>query len=77
MQKYIDQYRGGLLNDVIPFWMKNSRDYQPGGYFTCLDQYGNVLDTQYGWDPKHGGTFYFMDVKGNRPQQLEHAGIYP
>jgi N-acylglucosamine 2-epimerase len=45
MQKYIDQYRGALLNDVIPFWMKNSPDYQSGGYFTCLDQYGKVFDT--------------------------------
>lgn len=26
---------------------------------------------EYGWDKKHGGIFYFMDVKGNPPQQLE------
>lgn len=24
-----------------------------------------------GWDEKHGGIFYFMDVKGHPPQQLE------
>lgn len=26
---------------------------------------------EYGWDSKHGGIFYFLDVKGNPPQQLE------
>jgi len=25
----------------------------------------------YGWDKKHGGIFYFLDVKGSPPQQLE------
>ncbi len=25
----------------------------------------------YGWDKSHDGIFYFMDVKGNPPQQLE------
>lgn len=27
--------------------------------------------TAYGWDKKYGGIFYFMDVKGFPPQQLE------
>lgn len=26
---------------------------------------------EYGWDEKHGGIFYFMDLKGNPPQELE------
>lgn len=26
---------------------------------------------EYGWDEKYGGIFYFLDVKGNPPQQLE------
>ncbi len=26
---------------------------------------------KHGWDQKHGGIFYFMDVKGHPPQQLE------
>lgn len=26
---------------------------------------------EYGWDKKFGGIFYFMDIKGNPPQQLE------
>jgi len=31
-----------------------------------------VLDTlNFGWDPKYGGIFYFMDSDGKPPQQLE------
>jgi N-acylglucosamine 2-epimerase len=31
-----------------------------------------MLDTlDYGWDTTHGGIFYFLDIKGNPPQQLE------
>lgn len=26
---------------------------------------------EYGWDEKYGGIFYFMDLKGNPPQELE------
>lgn len=29
----------------------------------------NILE--YGWDKQHGGIFYFLDVKGAPPQQLE------
>lgn len=43
--KYLDQYRHALLNDVIPFWMKNSPDHESGGFFTCLDRDGKVFDT--------------------------------
>jgi N-acylglucosamine 2-epimerase len=43
--EYADLYRDNLLNDVIPFWLKNSADREHGGYFTCLDQKGRVYDT--------------------------------
>lgn len=39
------QYKTELLGNVVPFWMKNSRDEENGGYFTCLDRKGNVFDT--------------------------------
>lgn len=44
-RKYSDQYRTGLLENVIPFWMKYSPDREHGGFFTCLDTYGKVYDT--------------------------------
>lgn len=39
------QYRGELLNSVIPFWEKHSIDKDYGGYFSCLDREGRVFDT--------------------------------
>jgi N-acylglucosamine 2-epimerase len=33
---------------------------------------GIVIDTlEYGWDSKYGGIYYFLDIKGHPPQQLE------
>ncbi|HEY9629342.1 MAG TPA: AGE family epimerase/isomerase [Coleofasciculaceae cyanobacterium] len=38
-------YKQALLNDVLPFWLQHSIDWQQGGYFTCLDRTGKVYDT--------------------------------
>jgi N-acylglucosamine 2-epimerase len=45
VRTYTDLYRNGLLEDVIPFWLKNSSDKEYGGYFTCLGENGEVYDT--------------------------------
>lgn len=45
MNKLSEIYRDELLGNVIPFWMKHSKDETHGGYFTCLDREGNVFDT--------------------------------
>ncbi|WP_339655135.1 AGE family epimerase/isomerase [uncultured Maribacter sp.] len=42
---YSQFYKNALLNDVIPFWEEHSIDTTYGGYFTCLDQFGKVYDT--------------------------------
>ena len=39
------QYKGALLDDVIPFWERHSIDREYGGYFTCLGRDGSVFDT--------------------------------
>ncbi len=41
----VEQYKNALLNDVVPWWMKHSIDQEHGGYFTCLNQKGQVYDT--------------------------------
>lgn len=43
--KYNTLYKNTLLNDIIPFWEKYSKDSECGGYFTCLDNMGKVYDT--------------------------------
>lgn len=39
------RYKSELLDNVIPFWEKNSIDSEHGAYLTCLDRYGKVFDT--------------------------------
>lgn len=39
------KYKTALLEDVLPFWERNSIDRECGGYFTCLDRKGKVFDT--------------------------------
>lgn len=45
MRNYAAQYRDELLDSVIPFWMKHSKDTVHGGYLTSLDRDGTVFDT--------------------------------
>ncbi len=42
---YAKIYGENLLNDVIPFWLKNSKDEECGGYYTSLNKEGVVFDT--------------------------------
>ncbi|MBA4259412.1 MAG: N-acylglucosamine 2-epimerase [Chitinophaga sp.] len=45
LRHYSALYKRELLNNILPFWMNHSKDELNGGYFTCLDQAGNVYDT--------------------------------
>lgn len=45
MNNYSEIYKKELTNNIIPFWMKHSKDEKFGGFFTCLDRYGDVFDT--------------------------------
>src|SRR5665647_678286 len=45
LSEYAKIYRENLLEDVIPFWLKYSKDQDSRGYFTCLDTKGSVFDT--------------------------------
>src|SRR5512137_1042756 len=38
-------YRGTLLEDVIPFWLRHGLDREHGGMLTALDRDGTVIDT--------------------------------
>lgn len=45
IQSLAQQYKSELLDNVLPFWLDKSQDKEYGGYFTCLDRYGKVFDT--------------------------------
>ena len=38
-------YREGLCDDTLPFWFPRSVDPEYGGYFTCLDRDGSLLQS--------------------------------
>jgi N-acylglucosamine 2-epimerase len=40
-----DVYRDGLLLDTIPFWFPRSVDTEHGGFLTCFDRDGSILQT--------------------------------
>jgi N-acylglucosamine 2-epimerase len=57
-EQYRDLYRDDLLNDIIPFWIKNSVDHEHGGFMFCVDRDGTVIDTDKGvWQT---GRFTWM-----------------
>lgn len=41
----LSRYRDDLLNDTLPFWLKNGLDSTHGGVLTSLSRDGSVLDT--------------------------------
>ena len=41
-------YKNGLIDDTLPFWMKNCIDHENGGFKFCLDRKGNVIDNDKG-----------------------------
>lgn len=45
MMDFVNKYKQELLQNVLPFWTKNSNDKEYGGFFTCLDREGGVYDT--------------------------------
>lgn len=44
----IEVYRGGLLDDVLPFWCRHAVDREHGGFMVAVDRDGSRLDTDKG-----------------------------
>ena len=72
---FSDSFEGRLINpghglESMWFMMdlaKRSNDQKL--IQKAVDTTVNILE--YSWDTKYGGIFYFMDIKGHPPQQLE------
>ena len=45
IDELISIYRDGLLNDTLPFWIEHCVDRECGGFFSCLDRDGSIIDT--------------------------------
>jgi N-acylglucosamine 2-epimerase len=72
---FSDSFEGRLINPghgLESMWFvmdlaKRSRNTEL--IKKAVDTTINILE--YSWDKKYGGIFYFLDIKGNPPQQLE------
>jgi len=42
---YAKLYSDELVNNILPFWMRHSKDEKNGGFYTCLTRNGEVYDT--------------------------------
>jgi N-acylglucosamine 2-epimerase len=57
-KEYINIYREGLLDNIMPFWIKHSVDMEYGGFMFCVDRDGSIIDTDKGvWQT---GRFTWM-----------------
>ena len=39
------KYRDDLVNDIMPFWLKNGLDRVNGGVYTCVNRDGSLIDS--------------------------------
>lgn len=72
---FSDSFQGRLINpghgiEAMWFVMDLARRWDDQALIkkTCE----TIIQTlEYGWDEEYGGIFYFLDIKGHPPQQLE------
>ena len=75
-QKLSATYQQALLRQVVPFWLRNSRDEQCGGYFDMLTTTGEVIEgdkfvvlqAQQVW-----AFSWLYNTLDGQPAWLEHA----
>ncbi len=72
---FCDSFEGRLINPghaVESMWFMMDLAHRLNDS-TLLEKACNIMlnTLEYGWDKEYGGIFYFLDVKGHPPQQLE------
>jgi len=64
-------YRDGLLQDVLPFWLRHAIDREHGGFLFCVDRDGTVVDTDKGlW--QHGRFTWLLSTLAFELRGTEH-----
>lgn len=77
MNHFSTIYHDSLFKDILPFWIKHAPDSKYGGFLTCLDRDGTVVDTDKGiWQQ---GRFTWLlatlyNTVEKRDEWLELAG---
>ncbi len=70
-----DSFEGRLINpghglEAMWFVMSIAERWGNKSLIEKCVQIANQI-TEFGWDKEHGGIFYFLDINGHPPQQLE------
>lgn len=73
---FVDSFEGRLLNPghaIEAMWFIMNLGIRRSDS-ELVEKAEKIMFQQleHGWDDTHGGIFYFMDIKGHPPQQLEH-----
>ena len=69
-----DQFRDGLLEDTLPFWMKHGMRGGEGGVSTCLGRDGELLDSDKAVWPQGRFAWLLATLSSDfeaRPEWLE------
>ncbi|MFD2936093.1 AGE family epimerase/isomerase [Spirosoma flavum] len=75
-QKLSATYHQALLRQVVPFWLKNSRDERYGGYFDLLSTTGDIIegDKFVAMQAQQVWSFAWLyNTFDGQPTWLEHA----
>ncbi len=70
-EELIQVYREGLLDDVMPFWMRHSVDREHGGFMMCLDRDGTLIDTDKGVWQQGRATWLYGELYNQVEQREE------
>ncbi|MEM9142014.1 MAG: AGE family epimerase/isomerase [Bacteroidota bacterium] len=73
---FVDSFEGRLINPghaIEAMWFVMNLALRKGD-MALFQRAEEIMYRQleFGWDAEYGGIFYFMDLKGHPPQQLEH-----
>lgn len=75
-KKLAEQYKNELLDNVLPFWLRHSQDFECGGYYTCLDRDGRVFDTdKFIW--LQGREIWLFSMLYNKVENVRSGSTAP
>ncbi|MCK5700475.1 MAG: AGE family epimerase/isomerase, partial [Cyclobacteriaceae bacterium] len=67
---YISIYKDGLLQNIIPFWLRHCIDTKHGGFMFAVDQDGTIIDTDKGvW--QHGRFTWMLATLYNEVEKKQ------
>lgn len=74
IEEWADRYKTDLTEDILPFWLNHGLDKVNGGFYTCVDRDGTLMDsTKSVWFQGRAGFIfaYAYNQIEQRPEYLE------